>query len=101
MDKGHKVFPCRVVAQRRRKPPINTNLHEFCGQRFADRLTIILLLLSACAFGSGAIASKRNEDGGEKAGMRASVEPFGSLQISYPQLSTLNPQLPHHCTPTR
>jgi hypothetical protein len=34
---------------------------------------MILPLLSAFAFGFGAIASKRSEDGGERAGVRANV----------------------------
>ena len=41
---------------------------------FPQRRRTILLLLSAFAFGFGAIASKRSEDGGEKAGMRADVK---------------------------
>jgi hypothetical protein len=36
---------------------------------------MILPLLSAFAFGFGAIASKRSEDGGERAGVRADVIP--------------------------
>jgi len=36
---------------------------------------MILPLLSAFAFGFGAIASKRSEDGGERAGVRAEVIP--------------------------
>ena len=38
------------------------------------RRRTIRLLLSAFAFGFGAIASKRSEDGGEKAGMRAGLK---------------------------
>jgi hypothetical protein len=41
---------------------------------FPQRRRTIRLLLSAFAFGFGAIASKRSEDGGEKAGMRADVK---------------------------
>jgi len=41
--------------------------------RIASGRRITPPLLSAFAFGFGAIASKRSEDGGERAGVRASV----------------------------
>ena len=44
-----------------------------CTVQLASRLTAILPLLSAFALSFGAIASKRSEDGGERAGARANV----------------------------
>ncbi|MGA3283040.1 MAG: hypothetical protein ABSD57_01100 [Verrucomicrobiota bacterium] len=38
---------------------------------------LLFLLLSASAFGFGAIASKRSEDGGEKVRVRAIKSPVG------------------------
>jgi hypothetical protein len=43
--------------------------------KFSKERRTVLPLLSAFAFGFGAIASKRSEDGGEKAGARADVIP--------------------------
>ena len=45
-----------------------------CIDRTASGRRIIPPLLSAFAFGFGAIASKRSEDGGERAGVRAVVK---------------------------
>ena len=52
---------------------LRMSIRPIQSYKFSKERRTILPLLSAFAFGFGAIASKRSEDGGERAGVRANV----------------------------
>ena len=55
-------------------------------EKLSGNVTVRSLSPSAFAFGFGAIASKRSEDGGERAGVRASVNAHSTENIEEPKI---------------